>query len=119
MYYFIRFGFPVKSESGYNIAGIKVPWFAKGQDYLVGFITAISQCQAALPENKQTTKTLPRKQWCLQVVVSVSVFYLRNPEGRTFAYGLLGLQMSHLKHREMATCSKHTQHIISELRRAL
>lgn len=53
MYCFIRFGFPVKSESGYNIAGIKVPRFAKGQDYLVQFITAISQCQAALPKNKQ------------------------------------------------------------------
>ena len=95
----------MKSGRGYNTAGAKLPWFAKGEDCLEEFIPAISRCQEALPKNKQ--KNPSQKELVLTVVVSVGVFYLRNPEGKTFASGPLGLQMSH-SNREMATCSKHT-----------
>jgi len=58
-HYFIRFGFPVKSGRGYNTAGVKLPWFAKGEDHLEEFIPAISQCQEAFPKNKQ--KPIPER----------------------------------------------------------
>lgn len=41
MHYFIRLGFPVRSESGDNIAGLRGPWFEKGQDFLAEFTSAI------------------------------------------------------------------------------
>lgn len=43
----------MKSGRGYNTAGAKLPWFAKGEDCLEEFIPAISRCQEALPKNKQ------------------------------------------------------------------
>lgn len=49
----------MKSGRGYNTAGAKLPWFAKGEDCLEEFIPAISQCQEALPKNKQ--KPLPER----------------------------------------------------------
>lgn len=60
MHYFIRFGFPVKSGRGYNTAGAKLPWFAKGEDHLEEFILAISQRQAAFLKNKQQ-KPIPER----------------------------------------------------------